>query len=158
MAASAPQTWILTGSLDNFRVTSERGFRVIGMKERRRALAEQIEVGDRIIFYVTKIQAFAGMIGVTGELYEDRSPIWPVLPSKPDAYPWRFETEPILTLPEDAFVSAETLAGQLEHVRKWPAAHWHLAFQGQLRRISGSDATVIERALREPVRLDTATA
>ena len=46
----AATTWILTGSLDNFRATREHGFRVIGMKERRRNLAQQMEPGDRIVF------------------------------------------------------------------------------------------------------------
>ena len=37
------KTWILTGSPENFEATRERGFRVIGMKEIRRRMAEQIE-------------------------------------------------------------------------------------------------------------------
>jgi predicted RNA-binding protein len=72
-----PKTWILTGSLDNFRATREHGFRVIGAKERRRALADQIEPGDRIVLYVTGVQAFGGIVEVTGDMYEDRALIWP---------------------------------------------------------------------------------
>ena len=140
---------MLTGSLDNFRATAEQDFRVIGMKERRRRLAEQVAQGDLIIFYVTGVQAFAGTVRVTGDMYEDRSKIWPGKPSQPDPYPWRFETEPVIMLDEDDFVPAETLARQLEHVRKWPEEHWHLAFQGQLRTITYKDASVIERALRD---------
>ncbi len=142
-------TWILTGSLENFRVTREHGFRVIGAKERRRRLAEQIEPGDRIVLYVTGVQAFGGIVRVTGEMYEDRSPIWPGKPSSPDAYPWRFETEPEAVLEEDDFVPAAELADQLEHVRKWPLEHWHLAFQGQLRRVSNVDARLLEDRIRE---------
>jgi predicted RNA-binding protein len=142
-------TWILTGSLENFRVTREHGFRVIGAKERRRRLAEQIEPGDRIVLYVTGVQAFAGIVRVTGEMYEDRSPIWPGKPSKPDAYPWRFETEPAAVLEEGDFVPAVALADQLEHVRKWPLEHWQLAFQGQLRRVSDADARLLEDRIRE---------
>ena len=82
-------------------------------------------------------------------MYEDRTPIWPGKPGKPDPYPWRFETEPVLMLDEEHFVPAEELAPQLEHVRKWPAEHWHLAFQGQLRKVSYEDAAVIGRALRD---------
>ena len=146
----APMTnWVLTGSLDNFRATREHGFRVIGMKGRRRRLAEQIEPGDRIAFYVTGIQAFGGIVRVTGEMYEDRTRIWPGKPGNPDAYPWRFETEPVLVLDEEEFVPAIELAGELEHVRKWPAEHWHLAFQGQLRPVSEADARLIEERLRE---------
>jgi EVE domain len=144
-----PQTWVLTGSLDNLRATREHGFRVIGAKEGRRRLAEQIEPGDLIVLYVTGVQAFGGIVRVTGELFEDRSPLWPGKPGKPDPYPWRFETEPVVTLDEDRFVPAEELAGELEHVRKWPAEHWRLAFQGQLRRVSSADSEVLERRIRE---------
>src|SRR5512132_843493 len=89
------QTWVLTGSLENFRTTREHGFQVIGAKERRRRLAEQIEPGDLIVFYVTGVQAFGGVVRVTGELVEDRTRLWPGKPGKPDTYPWRFETEPV---------------------------------------------------------------
>jgi predicted RNA-binding protein len=141
--------WILTGSVENFRATRERGFGVIGAKERRRRLAEQIEPGDRIVFYVTGVQAFGGFVEVTGGMYEDRERIWPGKPGKPDPYPWRFPTAPVVVLEEDDFVPAAPLAGELEHVRRWPAEHWHLAFQGQLRKVSQADARLLERRIRE---------
>ena len=56
--------------------------------------------GDRIAFYVTGVQAFGGMVRVTGEMYEDRKEIWPRKPGKVDPYPWRFETEPEIILEE----------------------------------------------------------
>jgi len=146
------KTWVLTGSLANFRSTRERGFAVIGAKERRRRMAEQIEPGDRIVFFVTGVQAFGGIVRVTGEMYEDRSKIWPGKPSSPDSYPWRFETEPEAVLEEDEFVPAVELAGELEHVRKWPAEHWQLAFQGQLRTVSDADARLLDRRIRESAR------
>ena len=144
----ASKTWILTGSLDNFRATRDHGFKLIGAKEGRRAMAEQIEPGDRIVFYVTGVQRFGGAVKVTSEMFEDRAKVWPGKPGKADAYPWRFHTEPELILEEDEFVPAESLASELEHVRKWPAAHWHLAFQGQLRAISEADAELLERRMR----------
>ena len=144
----AAKTWILTGSPENFRATREHGFRVIGMKERRRGLAEQVEPGDQIVFYVTGLKAFGGIIRVTGEMYEDRTKIWPGKPGNPDPYPWRFETEPVLVLVEEQFVPAVELVADLEHARKWPAAHWTLAFQGQLRIVSDADARLLEERLR----------
>jgi predicted RNA-binding protein len=143
------QTWILTGSLDNFRATREHGFGVIGAKEGRRRMAEQIAPGDRIVLYVTGVQAFGAIVRVTGEMYEDRTKLWPGKPGKADAYPWRFETEPEVVLDEDGFVPAVELAGDLEHVRKWPAEHWQLAFQGQLRTVSEADAELLVRRLRQ---------
>ena len=108
MAETERKTWILTGSLENFRATREHGFRIAGMKERRRRLAEQVEPGDLR----------------------------------------RFETEPVLVLDEREFVPAEELAPELEHVRKWPAEHWRLAFQGQLRTVSEADARLVEDRMR----------
>jgi predicted RNA-binding protein len=155
MSADGPTSWILTGSLENFRVNVERGFDLIGFKERRRRQAEEFEPGDEIFFYVTGVQAFGGIARVKSEMFEDRAPIWPPKSkNKPEPYPWRVEAEPVLILPEEVFVPAEELATELDHVRKWPPDHWHLAFQGQLRTIGEADA----RLLRERLQSQTAAA
>jgi hypothetical protein len=82
-------------------------------------------------------------------MFEDREKLWPGKPGKADPYPWRFETEPLLVLDEDSFVPAEDVALELEHVRKWPAEHWQLAFQGQLRAVPDADAELLESRIRE---------
>src|SRR5436190_4480062 len=151
-----PKTWVLTGSLENFRATREHGFRVVGAKEGRRRMAEQIEPGDLIVFYVTGVQAFGGIVRVKGEMYEARTKIWPGKPGKADPYPWRFETEPVVALEEDRFLPAEELVGRLEHVRKWPPEHWHLAFQGQLRTVSDADSRLLEKRIRDEARATSA--
>jgi predicted RNA-binding protein len=142
-----PTSWILTGSLENFRINAERGFDLIGLKERRRRQAEEFEPGDEIFFYVTGVQAFGGIARVKSEMFEDRTPIWPGKKGKDEAYPWRVEAEPVLILPEEDFVPAESLVTELEHVRRWPPDHWHLAFQGQLRTIGESDARLLHARL-----------
>lgn len=68
-------------------------------------------------------------------------------PGKVDAYPWRFAASPEAVLTEEEWVPAESLADQLEHVAKWPAEHWTLAFQGQIRPVSEQDATVLMQRL-----------
>ena len=145
---TAPQTWVLTGSPENFAATRDHGFEVIGLKERRRAFAEQILPGDRIVLYVTTVMAFGASIRVTGELFEDRTKLWPGKPGKADPYPWRFPTEPELVLEEAEWVPAEELVDELEHIRKWPRAHWTLAFQGQIRAVSESDADALLEHMR----------
>ena len=147
--ARAPKTWILTGSPENFAATRERGFTLIGCKEIRRNMALQMEPGDRIVFYLTRVGVFAGSVLITGEMFEDRTPVWPGKPGKVDAYPWRFETEPELILDEDEWVDASELKTALEHIRKWPVEHYKLAFQGQLRTVSEADAGVLVERLRE---------
>jgi len=153
VAADPDRTWILTGSPENYAATREHGYRVIGLKERNRNRALEIVPGDRIVLYLTRVMAFAASIRVTGELYEDRERIWPGKPGKADPYPWRFETEAELVLPEEAWVRAETLVDELEHIGKWPRAHWKLAFQGQMRAVSRHDADVLLRRLRAADRV-----
>ena len=144
MAENPNKTWILTGSLENFRINVERGFDVIGFKERRRVQAEQVAPGDEVVFYVTGAQAFGGVARATSAMFEDRDPIWPQGKKKhPEPYPWRVDADPVLILPEEDFVPAEELVGELEHIAKWPAEHWHLAFQGQLRTIGEADRAVL---------------
>jgi len=148
VSTDGPTSWILTGSLENFRINVERGFDVIGFKEGRRRQAEEFEPGDEIFFYVTGVQAFGGIARVKSEMFEDRTPIWPQgKKKKPEPYPWRVRTEPVLILAEEAFVPAESLVTELEHIRKWPPDHWHLAFQGQLRTIGETDAEVLRARL-----------
>jgi hypothetical protein len=150
------KTWILTGSPENFAATREHGFKVIGMKEIRRRMAEQMEPGDLIVFYLTKVKAFGGAVRITGEMYEDRTKIWPGKPGKVDAYPWRFETQPEVVLEEDDWIPAEDVAPQLEHAQKWPAEHWTLAFQGQLRTVSDADRDLILARMQEGNRAQPA--
>jgi hypothetical protein len=138
------KTWILTGSLENFEINVERGFDVIGLKEGRRNQAAEFEAGDEVVFYVTGIKAFGGIARVRSTMFEDRTPIWPQgKKKKPEAYPWRVEAEPVLVLDEADFVPAESLLGELKHLDKWPAEHWHLGFQGQLRTVSDADAALL---------------
>jgi hypothetical protein len=141
-------TWILTASPENHEATAAHGFSVIGLKERNRNRALEIERDDRIVLYLTRVMRFAASIRVTGDLYEDREKIWPGKPGKADAYPWRFATEPELVLPEADWLEAESVKDALEHIRKWPPEHWKLAFQGQLRTVSEADAKLLGERLR----------
>jgi hypothetical protein len=154
---AGPATWVLTGSPDNFAATAAHGFRVVGFKQRRRNQAQTVAPGDRIVFYLTKQMAFAGAVQVTGELFEDRTPIWPGKPGNPDPYPWRFPTRPELVLAEDDRLPAELLKDRLHHIGKWPAEHWKLAFQGQVRTFDRHDSDLVLQAMASRRLLDHAT-
>lgn len=147
-ATEGPKSWILTGGLDNWRIYVERDFDVIGFKERRRNQAMEFEPGDEIFFYVSGVQAFGGLARVTSEMFEDRTPVFSQNKKKAfEDYPWRVHAEPVHVLAEEDFVPAAQLVGELEHAAKWPAEHWHLAFQGQLRTIGRADAALLRSRL-----------
>ena len=52
-------------------------------------------------------------------------------------------------LEEDEFVpGGRSWPASSSTSRKWPAEHWQLAFQGQLRTVSDADAELLERRIR----------
>lgn len=151
--------WIIVGSPDNFATTRSLDFTVQGMKSRHRKKAEQMQPGDKLIYYVTGAKAFGAIATVTSEYFEDHTIIWKSTNKKRDAedYPYRVNIEPDLILPEGEVVPAEPLARQMEYASKWPAANWTLAFQGNVHKIPQHDYELIRAALEAAVPTTSAS-
>lgn len=139
--------WIIVGSPENFENTKERRFSVQGMKSRHRRKAERMEAGDRLTWYITGDQAFAGYATITGPYFEDHTPIWSSGRKTGEDYPWRVPITREVVLPRDRWVPAEDLARKMAHVARWPAEHWRLAFQGNVHEIGGDDFDLIRKAV-----------
>ncbi|CAA9574260.1 MAG: hypothetical protein AVDCRST_MAG49-3977 [uncultured Thermomicrobiales bacterium] len=145
----APRHWIVVGSPGNFARTAERGFTVQGLKSRHRRKAERMRPGDRIVYYLTGLKAFGAIATVTSPYFEDHERIWESGDPKKAAedYPFRVAIAPDLVLGEDAYVAAEAIARQMVYTRRWPAANWTLAFQGNVHEIGGDDFELIRSAI-----------
>ena len=140
--------WMLVSSPENFERARSMDFSVLGMKRRHIRKAERVKPGDRVVYYTVGQQAFAGTFTVTSPYFESHEPLFQ---SKKDGedYPYRFEVHPDVVLPAGHFVPAVTLLPELEFVKKWPAEHWHLAFQGNVHTLSPEDFATIEREIRD---------
>jgi len=153
--AGQPTYWIIVGSADNLRRSAERGFSVQGIKSRHRKKAERMAPGDKIVYYVTGLKAFAGIATITSPYFEDHERIWESGDPKKTAedYPHRVRIEPDVILAEEDFVPAEGIARQMQYVSKWPADNWTLAFQGNVHVIGEDDYRLIREAIeaRDPV-------
>lgn len=141
--------WIVVGSPDNFAATRAHGFTLQGLKSRHRRRAALMQPGDKLVWYITGLKAFAGAATITSTYFEDHTPIWKSRDPKKDAedYPWRVNIQPDIVLDEAAFIAAEPIARSMTYVSKWPAANWTLAFQGNLHQIDAADYTLIADAL-----------
>lgn len=146
-----PNYWIIVGSPENFETTRVHGFTIQGIKSRHRKKAEQMRPGDKFIYYVTGVKAFAAIATVTSEYFEDHTIIWKSSnPKKKDEdYPYRVKIEPDIVLPEGQYLPAEEIARGMEHVQKWPAENWTLAFQGNVHKINQHDYDLVRAALAE---------
>lgn len=138
--------WCLTTTPDNLAKTAELGWTVQGIKSRREKTARRIAPGDKVVYYLSKVQAFAATVEVTSTYFEDHEPIWSSKPG--EDYPWRFEIRPEVVITDsDAWVPAEDLYDDLTFVKKWPEANWKLAFQGNIREWPWGDYEVVRDAL-----------
>src|SRR3989449_10365819 len=122
--------WIIVGSPDNFEKTREHGFGVQGMKSRHRKKAERMAPGDKLVWYITGDQAFAGYATITGACFEDHDPIWSSGKKKDEDYPWRVPIGKEGSPPREGQVPAEGLARKLTYGQKWPAEQWRQAVHG----------------------------
>ena len=137
---------MLVTTADNYGRTRARRFTVQGVKARHRRKAERIAPGDRVCWYLVGISGFVATATVTSPAFEDRKPIW-ISTGRPDPYPWRFRIARGVVRGPDEAIPAASLVSRLAFTRKWPRAHWQLAFQGNLHEIGRRDFAVIERAL-----------
>jgi hypothetical protein len=142
---TTPNHWIIVGSIDNFRRTKELGFTIQGMKSRHRKKAERMAVGDKIVYYVTGVKAFAAIATITSPYFESHDRIWQSNDAKKAAedYPFRVHITPEIVLEEEDFLPAEGIARRMTYVSKWPAENWTLAFQGNVHEIGEDDFRLI---------------
>ena len=137
---------MLVTTADNYGRTRARRFTVQGVKARHRRKAESIAPGDRVCWYLVGIGGFVATATITSPAFEDHKPIW-VSTGRPDPYPWRFRIARDVVRGPDNAIPAASLVDRLAFTRRWPRAHWRLAFQGNLHEIGRRDFAVIERAL-----------
>ncbi len=146
-----PNYWMLVSSEENFERSRARGFDIAGMKSRHRKKAERVEPGDKVVFYLTKVQAFGGCAEVKSTYFESDEPVWEG-GKKKELYPFRFEVAPEVVCPPDDFVAVEPIRGKIQYLKKWPKEHWRLAFQGNVHSLPEKDYRTIRKLLEEHVQ------
>ena len=138
--------WLVTGSPENFGRTRDLGFSVQGFKSRQRKnVLERMRPGDGLVYYLSGVQAFGGTVTIESEGFEDHEVIWQSKPG--EDYPYRVKISPDVVLDEEQWVPSEVVAPGLAYVQKWPAEHWKLAFQGNLRQIPDEDYAALRQAI-----------
>ena len=140
-------SWMIVTSPPNFEKTVGLEFAMQGMKSRHRKKAMNMAPGDAVIFYLTGLAVFAAAAEIASAYFEEHTPIWSA-PGKPEEdYPWRIRLRHVCAPPESGRVPASDLKDRLVYVRKWPAEHWKLAFQGNVHLIPDVDAALVRSTL-----------
>ncbi len=155
MAASTPRNyWMIAAPPDYYDVCKHQGFTMLGMGKSQRKRVQRMEVGDRILFYVTERMVFGATASVSSTYFEDDTAVWPS--SDPEEkFIWRVHTKPDCVMDDEHAIDARFIAFRMEYVKKWPPELWPLAFQGLLHLIPKKDFGLIEgemkRRRRRPI-------
>ena len=142
--------WMVALTPEHFRLTREHGLDVLGMGRNRKKRVQRMEVGDRLLFYLFNIRAFAAAATVKSTCFEDHTIIWSSDDSQ-ETFPWRVTIKPDVVLQEDEFIDARLVAPRLDYVRKWTPEKWPLAFQGPLHLVPKKDLLLLEDEMRKIV-------
>ena len=144
----APRSyWMVAVRPDYYDVCREQGFTLLGLGWNQRKRVQRMEIGDRVLFYVTERMVFGATASVAATFIEDPTPLWPSVDPN-ETFAWRVKIKPEFILDDDHVIDARLLAPTLEYVKKWAPELWPMAFQGPLHLIPKKDFGLIEDEMR----------
>ena len=145
------QAWIAVGSAENFELLRERGFDIAAFKSSRRKQSSDMQPGDRLVFYLTKVVQFGGIAEITSEAFEDESDIGLRSESKgeEESFPYRVQTKPLVIPEPGDYVEVREITDLLDKTRNFGPKKLGMAFRGNLHKISDADYRQIESLLEE---------
>ena len=106
--------WMFVTTLENYRITRDHGFHVQGFSTAQRKKTERMEVGDRLLYYLSNVKRFAATATVSSKYFEDHAPLW-VPDTEGETYPYRVHVVPQMVLEEGEFLDALELAPRLQN-------------------------------------------
>ncbi len=142
--------WMLVTTPENYRITRDHDFTVQGVKAALRKRAERMEVGDRLLYYLSGSQRFAATVTITSTYFEEHTLLWTAR-SEGEDYPYRVHIEPAVVLEEEKFLDAKQIGPRMEYIKKWAPERWPLAFIGDLHIIPKNDFSFIEEEMKKIV-------
>lgn len=141
------QYWMVVTSPENFRYDREHyHFNSQGLPHRFRKQVQRMEQGDRVVYYIMKLQKFGATATITGEYYHAESKVWT---DDDEMWPARRASEPDIVLDDDELIDTKKLVSNLLFVEN--KANWGAHFQGSIREIPEEDFLLIESEMRKIV-------
>jgi predicted RNA-binding protein len=137
--------WMVVTSSENFRFDREfLQFKTQGIPYRLRKQLQRSQTGDRVVYYIMKLQKFGATATITGEYFEDNSKLWT---DKDEMWPARRPSEPDIILQDDELIDAKKLVPDLSFIEKKES--WGVYFQGSFKTIPEEDFRLIESEMKK---------
>jgi len=140
--------WAVVLTPENFLITKQKGFKLQGLKSTQKKKVRRIDVGDRMLFYITEQQVFGAVATVTSAFFEDTTKVWSSHDVNED-FRYRVNIEPDFVLEESEYIDAHQIVPRMDFVKKWIPEFWPLAFVGDLHIIPKVDLLLIESEMEK---------
>jgi hypothetical protein len=141
------QHWLVVTSPANFKYDREQlGFKLQGLPHRFRKQVQKMAVGDRVAYYIMKLQKFGATATITGDYFEDSSKVWV---DDDEMWPARRPSKPDIILDDDELIDAKKLVPDLSFIEKTEV--WGVYFQGSIKTIPEDDFLLIESEMKKVV-------
>ncbi len=140
---------IITNSID-YEWDIDNKFRCAGFPKRNEQAAKKMQIGDKLVYYVTKESKFMAVVEVMGEYFYSTEQIWD---DPYDLWPHRVKTKPIIFIDElENGVYIKDIWDNLEFIKN--KVRWGSQVQGSFRHISEHDYNNILKELRKKGKKD----
>lgn len=130
--------WLYVLRKENFEITAENKFSLIGFPERKMRTAKEMNVGDKVVLYIaSNVSKIPGIVEIKSDYYESYDWIWD------DTFPIRLKTKPYIILKKDKFLDMRELKDRLNFITN--KQYWKTYFMQTIKKIDEKDYKTIER-------------
>lgn len=139
--------WLVVTSPDNFNHDRDViNFQFQGLPHRFRRQVQKMQVGDRVVYYIMKLQKFGATATITGAYFYDNSKLWT---DDSEMWPARCKSNPNIILQDDELLDAKKLIPDLSFIEKQDK--WGVYFQGSIKTIPEDDFKLIESEMKKVI-------
>lgn len=140
--------WLVVTSPENFKYDREvLKFKTQGLPHRFRRQVQQMEPGDRVVYYIFGIQKIGATATITGKYYEDQNKLWT---NDDEMWPARCPSKPDIILNDDEFLDVKKLIEDLTFIER-KDKFWGTHLQGSIKQIPEEDFKLIESEIKKIV-------
>jgi predicted RNA-binding protein len=136
--------YMIITSPEDFEIDLKNNLSIIGLPDRNKRAAKNFAVGDKIVFYISKMSLFGGIAEVTGEYYYHKKKIWT---DHYDLWPHRVSSKPLYLINDfNKMIFIKEIWDDLDFIKT--KGSWGVYVQGSFRKLSKHEFKVILQNLK----------
>ncbi|MBK9097956.1 MAG: EVE domain-containing protein [bacterium] len=137
-------------SPETYQAFSNSDRTISGFRKRQKSFVQRLEVGDKLICYVTRISRWFGVLEVISEWFEDDKPYFV---GQNDPFVMRVKVKPLVWLPLDQSIPIheDFIWNELSYTKGLPknSTHWTGMMRNSLNELKTRDGSFLLKTLIE---------